>query len=353
MLVLPAFAFALLIPPQVQEPAKPAPVPAVAIAPAAPAALHVLRSFPIGGDGGWDYVTIDSEHRRLYVPHATHVVVLDADTGKPLGDLPDTAGVHGVALAPDLGKGFASNGRADTVTVFDPASLAVLKTIPTGKNPDALAYEPTTKCVYIGDGRSNYVTVLSAEKLAVVATIPVGGKPEAVVVDGKGKVWVNVEDKSEVVGIDAKTNTVEHHFPLAPGEEPSGLAIDVEHGRLFAVCSNETMVVVDAATGKVLASPKIGAGVDAAAFDPATGRVFASNGAGTVSVVATTGAAPFTVVQTVPTAPGARTLCFDPKTGCLYLPCAEYEAAGAAAGGKKRPPMKKDSFRVLVVGVGP
>jgi YVTN family beta-propeller protein len=309
-----------------------------------------VRNFAVGGDGRWDYVTVDSEARRLYVPRSTRVVVLDADSGKQVGEIKDTAGVHGVAVAPGLGKGFTSNGGADSTTVFDLKTLAVVKTVATGKNPDALVYEPVTKCVYFGDGRSNDVTVLSGEKLEVVATIPVGGKPEAIVVDGKGKVFLNLEDKSEVVRIDAKKNVVEQHFALAPGAEPTGLAIDAEHGWLFSACHNEMMVVLEAESGKVLATPKIGKNVDGAAFDAKQGFAFASNGDETLTVIATRGDHRFAVVQNVKTAPGARTAAFDAKTRCLYLPSAEFEPPPEGSGGRQRPVMKKDSFKILVVG---
>lgn len=320
------------------------------------APLAVLRTFPVGGEGGWDYVSIDSEARRLYVPRSSHVLVLDADTGKQVGEIADTPGVHGVAVVAELGLGFTSNGRADTCTVFELKTGKRLQTIATGKNPDALAYEPVTKCVYIGNGRSDDVSVISAEKLEVVATIPVGGKPEAIVVDGQGAVFVNIEDRSEIVHIDARKNEVERHLALAPGEEPTGLAIDVAHHTLFAACGNARLVVVDATTGKVLASPAIGGRTDGAAFDETTGHAFTANGDGTISVIATRGEPPFTVVQTLTTAPGARTLVLDGKTRRLYLPTADYETAPADAaaggrGGRQRRAMKPDSFRILVVGL--
>ena len=341
----------LAVVPQDPTPAKPAAPPATKAAAEAPT-WQVLKTFAVGGDGGWDYVTIDSEARRLYVPRATRVLVLDADTGKQVGEITDTAGVHGVALAPQLGRGFTSNGRADTCTVFDLKDGKAQKAIATGKNPDALTFEPTTKCIYIGNGRSNDVTVIAADKLEVVATIPIGGKPEAMVVDGNGKVFVNVEDKSEVVRIDASKNAVEQHLPLAPGTEPTGLAIDAEHHLLFAACSNEKMVVLDAATGKVLASPAIGKRTDGAAFDVPSGCAITANGEGSLSIVATRGDQPFTVVQTLPTAAGARTLVLDPKSRQLYLPTADVENAPAdASGGRRSRRIKADSFRIVVVGL--
>ncbi|HEX5052648.1 MAG TPA: YncE family protein [Planctomycetota bacterium] len=336
-----------LLPPIPQQPTPP---PAAAQAPAR--GLHVLRTFAVGGEGAWDYVTIDSEARRLYVPRSTRVLVLDADTGKQVGEIGDTAGVHGVALAPEFGRGFTSNGRANTCTVFDLKSGKTLQTVATGRNPDALVYEPVTKCVFLGDGSSKEVTVISADTLKVEATIAVGGKPEALAVDGHGKVFVNIEDTSEVLRIDARQHTVEQRMALAPGEEPTGLAIDAEHHTLFATCHNEFMVVLDGGTGKVLATPAIGKRTDGAAFDAKSGRAFSANGDGTLTVVDTRGDKPFTVVENVPTLPGARTLAFDPKTEQIYLPTAQYEPApaDASSGGRRRPAMKPDSFQIVVVG---
>jgi YVTN family beta-propeller protein len=353
----PFLAFALVpclqLVAQEPTPAAPAtPAPPTAKEPASDV-FKVLNTFPVGGEGSWDYISIDSAARRLYVSHGTHVVVLDADTGKQVGEIKDTAGVHGIAIAADLGKGFTSNGRANTTTVFDLKTLEPIKTVPTGKNPDALAYDPASKCVFFGDGRSGDVTQLDAEKLEVTATIPIGGKPEAVVVDGKGKVYVNVEDKSEIVEIDAAKHAVTRRFSVAPGEEPSGLAIDAEQHHLFSVCHNEMMVVIDIESGKVLATPAIGKSVDGAAFDAEGGYALSSNGDGTLTVVAARGEKPFTVVQNLATAPHARTITFDPKTHRAYLPTAEFEATpqDASSGGRpRRPAMKPGSFKVVVVG---
>ena len=314
---------------------------------------HVIKSFPVAGDGGWDYLNIDSDSRRLYVSHATRVMVLDADSGAQVGEIPDTAGVHGIALAPALNKGFTSNGRADEVTVFDLKTLKSIQTVKVGKNPDAITFEPVTKRVFVFNGRSNDATVIGAEDLTLAGTIPLGGKPEFGVVDGKGKVFVNIEDKSEIVRIDAQSLKVEQRFPIAPGEEPSGLAIDTVHHRLFSVCGNQKMVVVDAESGKVLASPAIGRGVDGAAFDAAGGYALASNGDGTMTVIATAeGEKQFTVAQTLATAPRARTIVIDPKTRHIFLPTAEFEAPAASQpdGRPARPTMKPGTFRIVVVG---
>lgn len=343
------FVCSLLVPIP-QNPATPAPA-----APAEPAAKNhyqVEKTFAIGEDGGWDYVTVDHAANRLYVPRGNRVLVLDAETGKKVGELKDTAGVHGVILATGFGKGFSSNGRANNATVFDLKTLAVEKTIATGTNPDALLFEPKRGRVYIGNGRSNDVTVIDVAKLEVLGTIAVGGKPEAMVCDADGTVYVNVEDKSEIVRLDAEKLTADQHWSLAPGEEPTGLAIDVANHTLFAACSNETMVVLDAKTGKVLATPKIGKRTDGAMFDAVAGYAISANGEGTLSIVSTRGEHPFTVIETIATAAGARTLTLDPVSRRLYLPTAEYEAAQPAASGgeRRRPAMKAGSFKIVVVG---
>jgi DNA-binding beta-propeller fold protein YncE len=277
-------------------------------------------------------------------------MVLDTQTGKVLGDIPDTAGVHGVALAPDLGKGFTSNGRAGTVTVFDLTGYKTLATVKVGDNPDSILFEPTTKRVFAFNGRSKDATVIGAEDLKVAGTIALGGKPEFSVADGAGKIFANIEDTSEVVRIDAASMKVEARFKIAPGEEPSGLAIDTAHKRLFSVCSNQKMIVLDADTGKVLASPAIGKGVDGAAFDASGGFALASNGDGTMSVISTKDDK-FEVAQTLTTAPRARTVAIDPKSRRIYLPTAEFEPAKEPGkdGRPARPAMKPGTFKIVVV----
>lgn len=314
--------------------------------------FRIVGTFPVGGEGGWDYVAIDPAARRLYVPRSTRVLVLNAETGETVGEIADTAGVHGVALAPSLGKGFTSNGRAGNVTVFDLGTLKTLGTVAAGQNPDAIMYEPTTKRVFVFNGRSHDATVINAEDLSVVGTVSLGGKPEFGVADGKGRVFVNLEDAGEIAEIDAHSLKVLRRMPVAPGTEPSGLAIDAPNHHLFAVCGNEKMVVLDTETGKVIATPPIGKGVDGVAFDPTGGCAIASNGEGTITVVSTGGEKPFTVLQTLPTIRSARTIAVDPTRRLLYLPCAEFEPAPAPAEGeRRRPPMKEGSFRILVVGI--
>jgi DNA-binding beta-propeller fold protein YncE len=313
----------------------------------------VTGKVPLGGEGGWDYLTVDGPAHRLYNSRGNHVMVVDLATKKIAGDIPDMAGVHGIALAPELHRGFTSNGRANTATIFDPETLKVLGTVATGKNPDAILYDPASKRVFTLNGASQDATAFDAVTSAVLATIPLGGKPEFAASDGKGKVFVNIEDKNEVAEIDSMKLVVTRRFPLAPGEEPTGLAIDLEHHRLFAGCHNKLLVILDTETGKVVATAPIGGGVDATAFDPQTQLAFASNGEGTLTVVKETAPDKFDVVANVPTHAGSRTMALDATTHQVYLPFVEYAPAAvpAAAGARpQRPAMVPDSFGLLVVG---
>src|SRR6266852_5446968 len=269
---------------------------------------HVAKKTVLGGDGGWDYLTVDAKARRIYISRGTHVMVVDAESAAVVGDIPGTNGVDGIAIASDMDKGFISDGRDGNVTIFDTKTLKVLGTTPAGKNPDAIIYDPASKRVFAFNGSSKDATAIDAKTGTVAGTIPLGGKPEFAVADGKGRVYVNIEDKSEIVALDAKALQVKSRWPLKPCEEPSGLAFDSEHGRLFTVCSNRLMAVVDAATGRVVTALPIGSGVDAAAYDPATGLAFASNGEGTLTVVHEDSPDSFRVVENVPTQAGARTL---------------------------------------------
>ena len=308
---------------------------------------HVSGRFTVGGDGGWDYVIVDPATRRLFVPRATHVIVLSTETGKLLGDIPDTAGVHGVALSAN-GLGFSSNGRDESVTVFDAKTLAVKGKVKVGQNPDAIIFDPTADVVIALNGRSNDATVIdAAEPLkSATKTVALGGKPEFAVADETGAVWVNLEDKNEIVRFDPKAAKVTGRYPLTGGEEPSGLAIDSQHHHLFAGCGNKVMVVLDMQTGKVLATPAIGDGVDACAFDPATGEAFASCRDGTLTVVKETSPGKFEPTQTVKTMLGAKTMALDPTSHTVYLPTAEF---GDPVPGQRRPPAKPGTFQILVV----
>jgi DNA-binding beta-propeller fold protein YncE len=314
-----------------------------------PSGYHLVKTIPIGGEGGWDYCLVDSDARRVYVSHATHVVVLDADTDKIVGDIPDTQGVHGIALASDLGRGFTSNGRANTVTIFD---LKTLKTISSvgvgGQNPDAIFYDAASQRVFAFNGRSNNVTAINGADGSVAKMFPVGGKPEFAAGAGDGHVFVNIEDKSELLEIDAQKLAVIQRWPLAPCKEPSGLAMDTKNRRLFAVCDNNMMAVVNAETGKVVATPKIGDDPDAAGFDPDAQYAFSSNGgSGTLTVVHEDSPDKFSVVEEVPTKKYARTMASDFKTHNIFLPVADFE--DVTPKGERRPPMKPNSFQLLVV----
>jgi YVTN family beta-propeller protein len=309
------------------------------------------KTVKLGGEGGWDYLTVDDAARRVYVSRSTHVMVLDADTLQVVGDIPDTSGVHGIAIVAELGKGFTSNGRANTLTVFDTRTLKATAEVKAGANPDAILYDHFTRRVFAFNGRSGDVTVVDAKTDAVLATIPIGGKLEFGQTDGKGQVFVNVEDKSEIVALDAKQMKVLARWSIRPCEEPSGLALDAAHRRLFSVCGNKLMAVVDADTGKVVTTLPIGAGSDGAAFDPASQNAFSSNGEGTLTVVHESAPDKFEVVQTVKTQRSARTITLDPKTHSLLLPAAEFGPAPAptAEQPRPRPTLVPGSFALVVV----
>jgi DNA-binding beta-propeller fold protein YncE len=314
--------------------------------PAGPSGYRLVKTVPIPGDGFWDYVGMDSNARRIYISHGTRVQVLDADSFAVVGEIPDTQGVHGIAIAPDLGRGFTSNGRANTVTIFDLKTLQTIGTVKTGENPDAIAYEPVTKRVFTFNGKSKDTTAINAADGTVVATIPLGGKPEFAAADGKGIIFANIEDTSELVEIDARAPKVLHRWPLKPCESPTGLSMDQKSRRLFAGCDNRMMAVVDADTGKVIATPAIGEGVDATAFDPGTGFALASNGEGTLTVIKQDGHDNYSVVDNVPTKRSARTMGLDLKTHNVVLPAADFLPPKE---GERRGEMKPGSFVLLVV----
>ena len=319
---------------------------------AAAAGFHVTKTYALGGDGGWDYLSLDPASRHLFISRATHVIVIDADSGKPVGDIPDTPGVHGIALAPNLGRGFISNGREGTVSIFDLKTLETQGKVKAGENPDAILYDPASKRVFAFNGRSHDVTAIDAEKGTVVGVIKLDGKPEFAVSDEKGEVFVNIEDKSEIAAIDPQKLQVKALWPLAPCQEPTGLAMDRKSRRLFAGCLNKLMAVVDADSGKVLATLPIGEGVDANAFDPGTGMAFASCGEGVLTVVHEDLPAKFSVVENVPTQRGARTMALDPKTHQIFLVTAKFGPIPppTADQPRPRPAILPDSFVGLVVG---
>ncbi len=314
---------------------------------------RLIQEIPVGGEGGWDYLSLDSAAGRLYVSHGTKVVVIDVAKNEVVGEITNTPGVHGVALAPELGKGMVTCGRENKAAIVDLKSLKIISKVATGENPDGMLYEPGRNEFYTFNGRGESATVINASG-TVIATIPMGGKPEFPQADpAAGRVYDNLEDKSEVVAIDTKKHEVVNRWPVAPGEEPSGMAIDQAHHRLFLGCGNKLMVMMDSTTGKVVASVPIGDGVDANAFDPGTQLAFSSNGEGNVTIAHEDAPDKLTVVQTLETERGARTMTLDPKTHRIYLASAKFEPQPEAAPGarRQRPKMIPDSFKILVYGM--
>ena len=313
----------------------------------AQAGYKISRHFQLEGDGFWDYLIVDESTERLFVSHGTQVQVVDLASGKQVGAIPNLNGVHGIAFAPEVHKGFISCGRDTSVAVFDLQTLAVSGKIKmTGANPDAILYDPFSHQIFIFNHSGDNATVIDAATERVVGTIALDGSPEFAVTDGKGNIYVNIEDKSKIAVINAMTLKVEKNWSVAPGEEPTGLAFDPENMRLFSVCSNQLMAVLDVKTGAVIQTVPIGTRVDGAAFDPAFQRAFSSNGEGSLTVVDATSKTDCKVLQTLPTQKGARTVALDHKTHRLYLPAAEFEAATEA---HQRPAAKPGSFVVLEV----
>jgi YVTN family beta-propeller protein len=314
-------------------------------------AYKVAAKFTIGGEGGWDYVTVDDVRHRLYVSRGEHVQVVDTKSGKVVGDIAETPGVHGVALAQNLGVGFTSNGRGNSVTVFDLESLAVKATVKvSGANPDAILYDAGSKRLFTFNGRSSNATVIDAAKNTVIDTIALSGKPEAAVSDGKGHIYVNIEDRNSLAMIEIASSFVTREWSLGDCEEPTGLAIDRSTGRLFAGCHNREMVVIDAASGNVLDELPIGAGVDGVEFDPLLHVALASNGDGTITVVSLEpGSSHYKVVENVSTQKRARTIALEESTHRVFLPTASFADAAPSAPAGARPAMVPDSFVILVL----
>ena len=310
---------------------------------------HVIHKILPGGEGGWDYLTVDTDGNRLFLSRGTHAMVIDLGRDSVIGDILNTPGIHGVALAPELNRGFTSNGRDSSVTIFDYKTLAPIAVVKLpARGPDAILYDPSTKRVFTFNGGTSNATAIDAMNATVVGNVDLAGRPETAVADG-GRIYANIEDKSEIAVFDPKTLKVLARWPLAPCEEPSGLAIDRVHQRLFAGCGNKTMAVVDMRTGKVVASPAVGDGVDAAGFDPGTQLAFTSNGEGSITVIHEDTPDKYTVVETVPTQRGARTMAVDPKTHRLYTVTADFGPPPAPTPDRPRPrpPMIPGSFVVL------
>lgn len=300
-------------------------------------AFHVIKRISLGGEGGYDYLTMDSDTHRLYVARANRVMVIDVEQGTLIGEVKNTPGIHGVALVPKRDRGFTSNGGDATVTVFDLKTLKEVNRIKVGKRPDAILYDAVSDRVFTCNAAGD-MTAIDATKEEAVGTVALGGKPEGVVSDEKGHLYVNIETKNELVEIDVKNLTITHRWPLAPGTAPTGLAIDLKKRRLFASCHNEVMVILDADNGKVIDTPKIGKGTDGCAFDPELGLAFSSNGEGTLTVVSQNKEEHYQVAENAMTQSGARTIALDPKTHYLYL------ATSTPKEGQPR------IFEILVVG---
>ena len=313
-----------------------------------------IGTIPIGGTGGWDYLTVDDQTNRLYVSHTTEVDVVDLKSSSVVGKITGLTRVHGIAIAGDLNKGFISDGGANQVVAFDFKTLGVLNKIAAGTNPDGIVYDPFSKRVFAFNGRSKDASAIDATTGAVAGAIALGGKPEFPVSDGEGSVYDNIEDKNEIVRIDSKRLTITARWPVAPCESPSGLAIDTSNRRLFSVCDNKMMAVVDADSGKVIATPAIGDEPDAAAYDPKAKLAFSSNGDGTLTVIRQADKDHYSVVENVQTKEGARTMALDAATHRIYLSSAEYGAApaGTAQNPHPRKTVLSGTFKILILSSG-
>lgn len=313
---------------------------------------HLIKKVKLGGDGPWDYLTVDPTSRRLYISRSTHVMVVDADEAKVVGDVPNTAGVHGIALVPELNKAFTSNGRPATSTIFDMKTLKPLGEAKTDKDPDAIIYDPASKRVFTFNGDDSSATAIDAATGKAVGNVALGGGPEFAASDGKGHIFVNLEDKSQLVKFNPTTLKVENTWPLAPCESPSGLAIDTAHEILIVGCHNKMMAFVDGNSGHVIGTVPIGQGVDANRFDPETGFAFASCGDGTLTIAHEDSPDKFTVVDTVTTQRGARTMELDSSNHNLYLVSADFGPAPAATkdNPRPRPSIVPGTFTLLIYG---
>jgi YVTN family beta-propeller protein len=305
---------------------------------------RIVNTYHIASPGGWDYIAVNNG--KLYVSHGTQVNILDEKTGDSIGYIPNTTGVHGIAFDNELNKGYTSNGRLNNVTMFDLKTNAVLEQIATGENPDAINYEPYTKTIITCNGRSKNLSLIDPRTSKVISTIDVGGKPEEAVSDGNGKLFVNIEDKNEIVAVDLKKFTVTDHWSLSPGEGPTGLAYDRNTKRLFAGCE-KLLIIMNADNGSIIDKIKIGEGCDGVAFDSKNKIIYTSNGEGTISVIKEISADKYSLLGNYDTKRGARTITINENTGTLYLPTAEFDPTKTGQNG--RPMMIPGTFQVLVV----
>jgi DNA-binding beta-propeller fold protein YncE len=323
----------------------------VAVAQSAGASgYHLVKKVKLGGTGGWDYLEVDPATHHLFISRGTHVIVVDVDSEKVVGDIPNTQGVHGIAIANEFNKGFTTNGRTGDSTMFDLKSLATIGTIKTDKDSDAVIYDPYSKRVFTFNGDANTSSAIDASAGKLLSTFPLGGGPEFGATDGKGKMFVNLEDKSALVKFDAKTLKIENTWPLAPCESPSGLAIDAAHEILVVGCHNKMMAFVDGNSGKVIGTVPIGQGVDANRFDPVTGYAFASCGDGTLTIAHEDSPTKFSLVEKIETQRGARTMALDYANHNVYTVTAEFGPAPAATADnpRPRPAILPDTFTLLV-----
>jgi len=321
---------------------------AVAAAPAS--TYHLIKTIAVGGEGGWDCLTIDRSAHRLYIARSNRITIVDVEKGTVVGEIANTPGVHGVALIPRQHRGFTSNGGDDTVTVFDTETLKEVDRIKVGSRPDVIIFDRSSNRVFTFNGGSQDATAIDAATMKVLGTIALGGRPEFAASGGNGTIFVNIEDKSEIVAFDAKALTVKSRWPLAPGEGPSGLAFDRENHRLFAACSNEKMAVVDSETGRLVTTVPIGKGPDGAGFD--SGLAFSPNGRdGTLTVIQEESPEKFSVVATIATQVSARTMALDRRSHTIYLAAARFVAPPAGATPQRgRPNIEPNSFVILVFG---
>lgn len=316
--------------------------------------FHLIKKTVIGGEGGWDYLSVDTKNNRLYISHSTQVEVLDAKTHEKIGTIPNLQGVHGVLAVPKVSRGITTNGRSNTVTIFDLKTLKPIVELPTGKNPDALLYDDFSSRVFVFNHSDVTTTAIDIVKGKVVGTVDVGGSAlEAGATDGKGTIYVNLEDAAEVVSFDAKTLTIKNRWKISPGEEPTGLALDTKTNRLFSVCHNEWMMVVDSEKGNIVAQVPIGKRVDGVVFDPELKMAFSSNGEGSITVVQEVSANEFKVIETIKTEVGARTIALDPKTHHVFVSTAQYGETPPATpeNPNPRPKVLPGTFMVLEYGM--
>lgn len=321
---------------------------------AQPSGFHLIKKTVIGGEGGWDYLSVDSKNNRLYISHSTQVEVLDVSTHEKIGVIPNLQGVHGVLAVPKTGRGITTNGRSNTVTIFDLKTLQPIIELQTGKNPDALLYDDFSGRVFVFNHSDVTTTAIDIAEGKVAGTVDVGGSAlEAGATDGKGTIYVNLEDAGEIVSFDAKTLAIKNRWKISPGEEPTGLAIDTKTKRLFSVCHNGWMMVVDSEKGNIIAQIPIGKRVDGVVFDPELKMAFSSNGEGTITVVQEVSANEFKVVDTIKTEVGARTIAIDPKTHHVFVSTAQYgeTPAATAENPNPRPKVVPGTFMVLEYGM--